>query len=107
MHLRLQMSECVDDNRDEGIRWDNNGAIGFSSDLLDEWMVPAVSLIRTRLKVKGYDSVVLSGGGASAFVHRELSRLLPSLNVYLIPVSARCFGVLDYGMPVLAVFLNR
>jgi len=83
-----QIPECLENNIEEGVRWDRNGAIRFNKDLLTDWLQPIVNFVKARLKIRAYDSLVLTGGGTNQFIGNELSRLLPFVHVYNYPVMA-------------------
>jgi hypothetical protein len=81
----IQVPECIEDNTHEGISWDNNGAIRFTKDLMDDWLEPTLNSTKARMKMRNYDSVVLSGGGANETLRKQLQHLAPpNVQVYLL-----------------------
>lgn len=106
LYLILQIPECLEENIEEGVRWDKNGAIRFNKDLMTDWLQPIVNFIKTRLKIKSFDSIVLSGGETNRFIADELKQLLPLVQVYSVPVNLQI--TFEYFSPPLIsfVFLN-
>ena len=73
--LHTQIPECLEENIEEGISWDNNGALRFNKELLHEWLsTPLLTFIKTKID-KPYENILISGGnGVYDFVVQVFER---------------------------------